>query len=179
MNTRPGDHGPWWLLAAAAVVLVAGVARWVAMAPEPVHSSPAPPSAVERSVSVEAPGPDEAASAAAAALARDSVYAVLGGADTLRGEGTEYGTASPISPGRYVLQVACVGAGHVVVSVYENEDPDGAGSDGPLVATTDVACTSEAAAVGVPVTFSQPGIFILFTPDPETVGGLAWQLVSA
>jgi hypothetical protein len=172
MSAPRVDRTGRWLAALAAVALAAGVARWVAAAPEPAPQAP------RRYAEITPPasGRDDELAAALDALPYRPADAVLGNAETIGG-GVDYGVSAPIRAGTYLLQAVCVGQGMVEFAVYQEEDPNQAADAGASVMEVPVPCAGTPLPVAHSMPISGEAIHVSIGSASDTVGALVWQVI--
>lgn len=178
MSAPPVAGTGRWLAALAAVVLAAGVARWLVAAPDRI--APPPPAQAPRRDAEAAPQPEfeeQQMSAALDALPYRPADSVVGGAERLAGDGVRYGESGPILAGSYLFQAVCVGQGMLRFAVFQEEDPAQAAVDGARVLEAPVQCASAATPVIMRMSVSGEAIHVSVVSAPETVGALVWQVV--
>lgn len=151
-----------------------------APAPAPaVQATAAPTSRATRPVPALTISPGAPAAALAAIPARQATVAT--GTTEVMGEATgPVGFAAIAGPGRYVVDLMCLGHGVVSVTLGDAEIFLDESIHSPAPPTTRISCVDPATApVSALVEIAGTSLAVKLDPDPATVGGIAWRISQA
>lgn len=182
-------------------VLTAGAIQLLSLAlPSPPVAAPAPTPAVHAPTpTVHAPTPAVQASATPTARARQPVPALTispgapgaalaampvrhatvaaGTTEVMGGATGPVGFAAIAGPGRYVVDLLCLGHGMASVTLGDAEIFLDESIHTPAAPTTRMSCTDPAAVlVSAEVELAGTSLAVKLDPDPGTAGGVAWRI---
>jgi hypothetical protein len=156
--------------------------------PPPPAAAPSPTSAIQataptsratRPVPALTVSPGAPTAALAAIPVRHETVAT--GTTEVMGEATgPVGFAAIAGPGRFVVDLLCLGHGMVSVTLGDAEIFLDESIHSPAAPTTRISCTDPATAlVSAEVEIVGTSLAVKLDPDPTTVGGIAWRISQA